>query len=302
MYTYVYIHIGDVYSKPTNTGQYAHYSSYVPWNYRVAWARALFNRAKRICSTSALFRAQKTRIGNILSWNGFPTFCRKKMLRGFAEDYEKKRRSENAQIPEQDDENSKNLTFTLKIPYMGKTGDSLVRTLKRKIHQNLSEKVKIRVLFTTNKIAKFCSVKDKLPDSQKNGIVYHIKCPGCGESYVGKTECCFEKRLEEHAELVHQPMHKHFSSCPDFQHIIGLHNLPDTINDMTPAPRAPRKDGDVETHSRGSLFLEALKNNSRVLATASDWLTLAYLEPLLAKKHGATINHGEKQMRTLNLF
>ena len=94
----------------------------------------------------------------------------------------------------------------------------------------------------------------------------------------------------------------HFSSCPDFQHIIGLHNLPDTINDMTPAPRAPRKDGDVETHSRGSLFLEALKNNSRVLATASDWLTLAYLEPLLAKKHGATINHGEKQMRTLNLF
>ena len=185
----------DVYSKPTNTGQYAHYTSYAPWSHKVAWARALFNRAKRICSTPTLFRSQKSRINKILSWNGFPTFCRRKLLKGFEEDHARKARStpEMGLIQDEDDNENKDLTFTLKIPYMGKTGDSLARTLKRKIRQNLSKNVRLRIIFTTNKISKFCSVKDRIPDSQKNGIIYLVKCPGCGDSYVGKTECCFEK-------------------------------------------------------------------------------------------------------------
>ena len=283
----------DVYSKPTNTGQYSHYNSFSPWNYKVAWARALFNRAKRICSTSALFRAQKIKIGKILSWNGFPAFCRKKLLRGFAEDWEKKNSSNPSQSSELENDDNEILTFTLKIPFVGNAGDKLVKTLKRKIHQNLSEKVKLRVLFTTNKIAKFCNVKDKIPDAQKNGIIYRIKCPGCGDEYVGKTECCFEKRLEEHAKLSHQPMNQHFSNCSDFKHILGIHHLPDATTETATGTKGnPTLD----------FYFEAVKNSSEILAMSNDWLNLAYLEPLMAKKYNAKINHGEKQMRTLNLF
>ena len=54
--------------------------------------------------------------------------------------------------------------------------------------------------------------------------------------------------------------------------------------------------------SNDDFCLESLRNNTEVLATSSDWLTLAYLEPLMAKKHNARINGGEKAMRTLNLF
>lgn len=263
------------------------------------WASALFNRAKRICSTAALFRAQKIRIGKILSWNGFPAFCRKKLLRSFAEDWEKKNRSEPPQSsePAGTEEDNEILTFTLKIPYVGNVGDKLVRTLKRKIHQNLSVKVRLRVLFTTNKIAKFCSVKDKIPDAQKNCIIYRIKCPGCGETYVGKTECCFEKRLEEHAKLSHQPMHQHFSKCSDFKYVLGIHHLPDAF-----AESAAHNNLNSDSHASDSFYFEALRNNSEVLATSNDWLNLAYLEPLLAKKYGARINQGEMAMRSLNLF
>ena len=302
----------DVYSKPTNTGQYAHYTSYAPWSHKVAWARALFNRAKRICSTPTLFRSQKSRINKILSWNGFPTFCRRKLLKGFEEDHARKARStpEMGLIQEEDDNENKDLTFTLKIPYMGKTGDSLARTLKRKIRQNLSKNVRLRIIFTTNKISKFCSVKDRIPDSQKKGIIYLVKCPGCGDSYVGKTECCFEKRLDEHAKLNHQPMNQHFNSCSEFKYIANLFNLPDSCTDTADPPgsartcpnRRPDGRNDDSTPSRAAFFFETLRTNSKVLATANDWLTLAYLEPLLAKKHGARINHGEMAMRTLNLF
>ena len=58
----------------------------------------------------------------------------------------------------------------------------------------------------------------------------------------------------------------------------------------------------AEDHSKDDFFLESLRNNTEVLATSSDWLTLAYLEPLMAKKHNARINDGERAMRTLNLF
>ena len=59
---------------------------------------------------------------------------------------------------------------------------------------------------------------------------------------------------------------------------------------------------EADDHSNDDFFLESLRDNTEVLATSADWLTLAYLEPLMAKKHYARINGGEKAMRTLNLF
>ena len=69
----------------------------------------------------------------------------------------------------------------LKIPYLGKNDESLAKVLKRKLARNLKKKVFIRVVFTTNKLSRFCSVKDHIPDAQKNSVIYRIHCPGCGE-------------------------------------------------------------------------------------------------------------------------
>ena len=59
---------------------------------------------------------------------------------------------------------------------------------------------------------------------------------------------------------------------------------------------------EADDHSNDDFFLESIRDNTEVLATSADWLTLAYLEPLMAKKHDARINGGEKAMKTLNLF
>ena len=196
------------------------------------------------------------------------------------------------------------LKFILKIPYLGKTGENLAKVLKRKIARNLKEKISIRIVFTTNKLSRFCGVKDQLPDGQKNGVIYQVRCPGCGESYIGKTECCLDKRLEEHARLIPQPMHQHLQSCTEYQHIVGLFHLPEVCQDSEYATcsRPGNRVGPSENHSQDDFFLESLRTNTKVIAMSTDWLTLAYLEPLMAKKHGARINGGEKAMRTLNLF
>ena len=49
-------------------------------------------------------------------------------------------------------------------------------------------------------------------------------------------------------------------------------------------------------------YLEALKNNSIILAMPNAWIMLSFLQPLMAKRHKAKLNQGEMAMRSLNLF
>ena len=171
---------------------------------------------------------------------------------------------------------------------MGLPGEKLIKTLKRKILSNLQRKIDIQVIYTTNKLSKFCGVKDKIPEEQQNNVIYSMKCPGCGEIYVGKTSCCFGKRMDEHGTRADQPLHQHLSNCTYFNYLVGLHNLPS---------RGRKECASIESHIH-----QAVKQNSKVIARSDDWLTLAYMEPLHAKKLNATINHGERAMRSLNLF
>ena len=282
----------DVYSKPTNTGQYSHFTSYTPWGYKISWARALFNRASRICSNNTLFQAQQSRINKILSWNGFPSYIRKKLMKDFKNANEAIKNRERVSTNTETDTVIKEETesLSLKLPYIGAEGEKLVKKLKRKIRANFSRKVNIRIIYTTNKISKLCGVKDKIPEDQKNNVIYSIECPGCGETYVGKTSCCFGKRMEEQGTRPDQPMYQHLHSCEGFQYLLGLLNLPN----MTTSTNVPI--------SEDSHIYQAVKEHSKVLTTSNDWLTLAFLEPLLAKKHNAKLNNGEKNMKSLCLF
>ena len=238
----------DVYSKSTNTGQYTHFDSYTPWGYKISWARALFNRASRICSNTTLFQKQKLRISKILSWNGFPSYIRKKLIKQFAENAERRM---NNQQQRNEMPNEETDTLFLKIPYMGAVGDKLVKTLKRKVQSNLTRKINFRVIYTTNKLSKFCGVKDKIPEEQQSNVIYSMQCPGCGEIYVGKTSCCFGKRMDEHGTRVDQPLHQHLSNCTDFNFLVGLHNLPQ----LEGKPGAS-----MESHIH-----QAVKQNSKVI-------------------------------------
>ena len=42
-------------------------------------------------------------------------------------------------------------------------------------------------------------MKDKILIHQKSNFTYTIKCPGCGEDYIRKTDRCVITRLNEHS-------------------------------------------------------------------------------------------------------
>ena len=42
-------------------------------------------------------------------------------------------------------------------------------------------------------------MKDHIPELMKSYVVYQFNCPGCNDSYIGKTERNLRTRTEEHA-------------------------------------------------------------------------------------------------------
>ena len=89
----------------------------------------------------------------------------------------------------------------VRIPFLGKQGEYLVKKLIRKLQRNLNKPVKFIVIYQTKKVSYFLSRKDKIPDLERNDLVYEFSCPGCSATYIGKTVRNLRTRLTEHAKL-----------------------------------------------------------------------------------------------------
>ena len=61
----------DIYYKDTHTGQYTSFYSQRPWPLKNAWAKALFHRANKICSSKQAFQQQIDHIKTLMSWNAY---------------------------------------------------------------------------------------------------------------------------------------------------------------------------------------------------------------------------------------
>ena len=175
------------------------------------------------------------------------------------------------------------------------TLNSFTNFIRKKVRTEIKKKTKttsfskVELFYTTSKISDFCSVKDKIPVEQKNNVIYKIRCPGCGEDYIGKTDCCFGKRMHEQGNKPEQPMFQHLQKCEEFNHLISLNALPDI------------DDHNYVIIRKKAHISETIKNNSKVIKTSRDWLELCYLETFLIKKYKSKINHGIKASRELQL-
>ena len=67
----------------------------------------------------------------------------------------------------------------VRIPFLGKQGKYLVKKLIRKLQRKLTKPVKFIVIYQTKKVSYFLSKKDKIPDLERNDLVYEFSCPGC---------------------------------------------------------------------------------------------------------------------------
>ena len=268
----------DVYHKDTCTGQFVHYSSFVPWQFRISWARSLYYRYVTLCSNSELLSSQLRTLKNYLSWNGFPKYVRDGLLRKF----KKSTNSKKGKTQIDDCE-----ILYLKVPYLGKEGDGIVKRFKKKFSKYLCKNVCFRVIYQTNKLSMFCSMKDRYPTSLKCNVIYLFNCPHCNSQYVGKTERNLCTRLKEHAEIPtsgevgsKSSIFKHLDSCINFKACAR------SINEC-----------EIDNY-----LLQTVHNNTKILASSNDWLELSFLESYFIKSISPVLNNGVKASKELSVF
>ena len=109
----------------------------------------------------------------------------------------------------------------INLPYLGKKGEQLMSSVIRKLKRSFKENVKFKAVYKTNMLSMFYNTKDSISVEQKSNVVYRIRCPGCFQKYVGKTDGNLITRLEKHGTKVDLLMYQHLSNCSAFNdHIV----------------------------------------------------------------------------------
>ena len=114
-------------------------------------------------------------------------------------------------------------TIWIKIPYLGDKGDQLLKSLKTKLKHHLTTEVTFRIIQSTQKLTFYTNMKDQIPKLMKSYVVYQFDCPGCHDSYIGKTEPNLCTRTEEHASSDKEhAIYNHINNCNYYRYIENI--------------------------------------------------------------------------------
>ena len=175
----------------------------------------------------------------------------------------------------------------LQLPYLGKFGERLTRSLIRKITPLLILKYRFIINWKTINSNVFASCKDKTPKTYQSCVVYEFTCPGCNSRYIGKTDRCLYTRTKEHSYHTVSVIHQHLSTCEQFQHIKALLEL--------------YPDDDAKS-DQTSIMAEHVFHNTKVIDKSNHWSLLLYQESLAIQRYKPELNRGLKASKELIIF
>lgn len=175
--------ITSVYRKPTFTGQYLHWLSFVPLKRKLNLISTLVHRALAICSAGTL-QAELNNIRTILLKNGYPDHFIKSVTAKKVEQFSKPPEYGPRKCP-----------VYLHLPWLGSVSARYEKQIKTCV-QHCYFAVEPRVVFTTKPILP-ATKKDVLPASLQSNLIYQFSCH-CDSRYVGRTSLRLQQRINQH--------------------------------------------------------------------------------------------------------
>ena len=181
--------VTSVYRKPTFTGVYTHFSSFLPSMYKIGLLSTLLYRYFSICSTYALFHLVVVHFKKIFLMNGFPSnlidMCINKFLNKV---FIKK--PEVSTVPKKE--------YFIVLPYLGQLSGITHKRINNVFRKALPWG-KINIIFKTHtRISHLFRFKDPTPKDLVSNVIYSYTCPSCNASYIGETERHSKIRWGEH--------------------------------------------------------------------------------------------------------
>ncbi len=182
--------VTNLYRKPTFSGVFSNFSSFIPDAYKFGLVYCLLFRCYHLCSTNAMFHMEVLSLKSILMKNGytlsFIDCCVRKFLNSV---YRPK--GPRAQVAEK-----KNVFLVL--PFMGATSVTIRNRIVKMCRKYLPQ-VDCKVIFKPSvRVCNFFPFKDKIPKSLKSCVLYNFQCSACNSSYYGKSIRHLKTRACEH--------------------------------------------------------------------------------------------------------
>ena len=179
----------SVYRKPTFSGVYTHFDSFVPMPYKFGMIYTIVYRCFTLCSSFQRFHKELQVVKEIFRKNGYPISfidrCIKKVL-------------DKIHTPKITVTTVEKQKLLLVLPYLGLVSN-IVRKSLFKTFQKTLPACKLNVVFKTkSRLSNFFKFKDRLCKDLTSGIVYKFQCGSCNASYYGQTKRHFKVRVSEH--------------------------------------------------------------------------------------------------------
>ena len=187
-----------IYRKPTWSGQYTNFLSFVAMRYKRNLVKCLANRVQKICSVDCI-EHELRQIRQILLENGYPEAFLDRHLKCHP----------TAQDTIQTVEK---LPLYLSLPFRGDlAADTLTKRLYTSLRRTFNAAV-LRLHFHSNRLLQ-TNLKDRIPVLDSSMIIYSFVCQ-CSANYVGRTTRRLSERIREHKpNLTKIGLAKHVTSA-----------------------------------------------------------------------------------------
>ena len=178
----------SVYRKPTHTGLYINWLSFVPYRYKLNLIKCLLDKAFKICSNRPLMQKEFDFISTLLGKNGYPKRLIGTQTRKFLRQKEKV-----VETTTRTKEQVKCVFF--RLPYIGNVSNQIQKEIRQFIYK--TKRFKYIMTHSTTTIGQKFQYKDQQSLLHITGAVYQLSCT-CGKSYIGQTKRNLKFRFNEH--------------------------------------------------------------------------------------------------------
>ena len=179
----------SIYRKPTFSGVFTHFDSFIPTSYKQGLVNTLIFRCFKICSSYEKIHNEIVSLKDILKHNSYPkNFIDNCIKKFFDKLYVSKKVYQTAE--------KKSLLIVL--PFLGR--------LSFETRNRLSSCIKIQLPFCSLKIAyqsknRFSNLfkfKESIPKYLRSHLIYKFMCSCCNATYYGETKRHLFVRASEH--------------------------------------------------------------------------------------------------------
>ena len=188
-----------VYRKPTNNGIYLHWESFAPITWKRGTLRTIIQRAYRVCSNKKHLEKELHKIENdFTKINKYPFWIFNQLNNEIRKHQNK---NCNEILVNCDEEQAIKTEHMLVLPYQGKRGEKVIKSLQNTIKTILPSDHTSKVIYNSNKLSSKFNIKDKTNILHLNDLTYSVSCPDptCGSQYIGETARRLNERIKEHS-------------------------------------------------------------------------------------------------------